>query len=147
MSGFSEEVAIAVTHPLWPSNEPRKRSDSDIVCAEGLSSSKVEIWGAVSRHISHRDSYCTVTLSARPGMLQRFDRNTALLIPHRLLPPSSPCQSAQCKSFFLILSWEFYLLKRREIHLKPHLVKHVNLYQMHHAEGHRRDSTLSDQSE
>ena len=23
MSGFSEEVAIAVTHPLWASNEPR----------------------------------------------------------------------------------------------------------------------------
>ena len=30
MSGFSEEVAIAVTQPLWPDNEPRKRSDSVI---------------------------------------------------------------------------------------------------------------------
>lgn len=31
ISGFSEEVAIAVTQPLWPAIEPRKRSDSDIV--------------------------------------------------------------------------------------------------------------------
>lgn len=30
MSGFSEEVAIAVTHPLWPGREPRKRKDSAI---------------------------------------------------------------------------------------------------------------------
>lgn len=28
MSGFSEEVAIAVTQPLWPANEPRKRNCS-----------------------------------------------------------------------------------------------------------------------
>ena len=31
MSGFSDEVAIAVTHPLWPSNEPRNLKDSDIL--------------------------------------------------------------------------------------------------------------------
>lgn len=31
MSGFSEEVAIAVTHPLWPSNEPRNLKDSVIL--------------------------------------------------------------------------------------------------------------------
>ena len=30
MSGFSEDVAIAVTHPLWPGREPRKRKDSAI---------------------------------------------------------------------------------------------------------------------
>lgn len=30
MSGFSEEVAMAVTHPLWPGREPRKRKDSAI---------------------------------------------------------------------------------------------------------------------
>lgn len=40
MSGFSEEVAIAVTQPLWPSMEPRKRSDSDmvlfVICVDGL---------------------------------------------------------------------------------------------------------------
>ena len=34
MSGFSDEVAMAVTHPLWPSKEPRKRSDSDIFLLE-----------------------------------------------------------------------------------------------------------------
>ena len=28
ISGFSEEVAMAVIHPLWPSIEPRKRRDS-----------------------------------------------------------------------------------------------------------------------
>src|ERR1700685_142834 len=28
MSGFSEEVAIAVTQPLWPAKEPRKRNCS-----------------------------------------------------------------------------------------------------------------------
>lgn len=28
ISGFSEEVAIAVTHPAWPGSEPRKRKDS-----------------------------------------------------------------------------------------------------------------------
>lgn len=28
MSGFSEEVAMAVTHPLWPAREPKYRSDS-----------------------------------------------------------------------------------------------------------------------
>jgi hypothetical protein len=28
ISGFSEEVAMAVIHPLWPSMEPRKRRDS-----------------------------------------------------------------------------------------------------------------------
>jgi hypothetical protein len=31
MSGFSEEVAMAVTQPLWPSIEPRKRRDSAIL--------------------------------------------------------------------------------------------------------------------
>jgi len=31
MSGFSDEVAMAVTHPLWPSKDPRKRRDSDMV--------------------------------------------------------------------------------------------------------------------
>jgi hypothetical protein len=31
MSGFSEEVAMAVTHPLWPSRDPRKRRDSDMM--------------------------------------------------------------------------------------------------------------------
>lgn len=33
ISGFSEEVAIAVTHPLWPSRDPMKRSDSDMMRA------------------------------------------------------------------------------------------------------------------
>lgn len=28
MSGFSDEVAIAVTHPLCPEREPKYRSDS-----------------------------------------------------------------------------------------------------------------------
>ena len=31
ISGFSDDVAIAVTHPLWPSRDPRKRSDSAIL--------------------------------------------------------------------------------------------------------------------
>lgn len=31
MSGFSEEVAMAVTHPLWPDKEPRNLSDSAIL--------------------------------------------------------------------------------------------------------------------
>ena len=36
ISGFSEEVAMAVTHPLWPSKEPRKRSDSVILCCQSF---------------------------------------------------------------------------------------------------------------
>lgn len=31
MSGFSEEVAIAVTHPECPAREPKNRRDSAIV--------------------------------------------------------------------------------------------------------------------
>ena len=31
MSGFSDDVAIAVTQPLWPARDPRKRSDSMVV--------------------------------------------------------------------------------------------------------------------
>ena len=31
MSGFSEEVAIAVTQPLWPDKDPRSRNWSAIV--------------------------------------------------------------------------------------------------------------------
>jgi hypothetical protein len=29
-SGVSEEVAMAVTQPLWPFKDPRKRRDSDM---------------------------------------------------------------------------------------------------------------------
>lgn len=45
MSGFSEEVAIAVTHPLWPAKDPKKRSDSAIIAevyAVGTSSLLLE---------------------------------------------------------------------------------------------------------
>jgi hypothetical protein len=31
MSGFSEEVAIAVTQPLWPAKEPRNRNCSPML--------------------------------------------------------------------------------------------------------------------
>jgi hypothetical protein len=30
-SGVSEDVAMAVTQPAWPDNEPMKRSDSDML--------------------------------------------------------------------------------------------------------------------
>lgn len=33
MSGFSDDVAMAVTHPLWPSNDPKNLSCSDIFAA------------------------------------------------------------------------------------------------------------------
>lgn len=32
MSGFSDDVAMAVTHPACPAKEPKKRRDSAIVC-------------------------------------------------------------------------------------------------------------------
>jgi hypothetical protein len=35
MSGFSDEVAMAVTHPLWPSSDPRKRRDSMVNVGNG----------------------------------------------------------------------------------------------------------------
>jgi hypothetical protein len=59
MSGFSEEVAIAVTHPLWPGREPRKRKDSDI----GRKSLDVERTRERNRLMT-RDVTATVTLAA-----------------------------------------------------------------------------------
>jgi hypothetical protein len=32
MSGFSDDVAMAVTQPACPGNEPRKRKDSAMLC-------------------------------------------------------------------------------------------------------------------
>ena len=56
MSGFSEEVAMAVTHPLWPSKDPRKRSDSDMVFSVSwtLTSSSSQCSPSLS-HTSHRN--------------------------------------------------------------------------------------------
>jgi hypothetical protein len=42
ISGFSEEVAMAVIHPLWPSSDPRKRSDSDMVFSGFLAVSECD---------------------------------------------------------------------------------------------------------
>jgi hypothetical protein len=49
MSGFSEDVAIAVTHPLWPAKEPRNRSCSDMLlrkysCISGALSKVAVEW-------------------------------------------------------------------------------------------------------
>lgn len=53
MSGFSDEVAMAVTHPLCPSKDPRKRSDSDMVLSVFWTSTDEEIWAlSTSRHVS-----------------------------------------------------------------------------------------------
>lgn len=48
---------MAVTHPLWPSKEPRKRSDSDIF-GEGVLSRR-QTWAGSHRHIN---SHCDLTV-------------------------------------------------------------------------------------
>ena len=53
-SGFSAEVAMAVTHPPWPSRVPLKVSDSDMLTKKVLE--EKEGGGASS----------TVVLRARP---------------------------------------------------------------------------------
>lgn len=70
MSGFSEDVAIAVTHPLWPSREPRKRSDSDILGCVRWVGRRPNLVSAYCVTItpSHRDISCTV-----PGIFRFSD--------------------------------------------------------------------------
>jgi len=64
MSGFSEEVAIAVTQFLWPSMEPKKRNDSAMAMKVGLVVNFLS--GLVDRD-SHRDTTVQANIDFHRG--------------------------------------------------------------------------------
>ena len=80
ISGFSDEVAMAVTHPLWPSKEPRKRSDSDIFVGKRVLGRR-QTWSEGSHgHInSHR--HLTIQYLAIPLDKQYITSSLRLPFP------------------------------------------------------------------